>query len=80
MMLWRFQENDEIALTNNEAELAMREYVLWRKGSFCVWSYRGELFASASCRWWRPSSDWAAPQKWLSVMVRAFIEPVNDSV
>lgn len=31
-------------------------------------------FASASCRWWRPSSDWAAPQKWLSVMVRTCIE------
>ena len=30
-MLWRFMENDEIALTNNEAERALRGYVLWRK-------------------------------------------------
>jgi hypothetical protein len=27
-MLWRFMENDEIALTNNEAERALRGYVL----------------------------------------------------
>ncbi|MGY2498483.1 IS66 family transposase, partial [Klebsiella pneumoniae] len=35
-MLWRFLENDEIALTNNEAERALRGYVLWRKGSYGV--------------------------------------------
>lgn len=43
-MLWRFMENDEIALTNNEAERALRGYVLWRKGSYGVWSHRGEQF------------------------------------
>ena len=39
-----FMTDDEIALTNNEAERALRGYVLWRKGSYGVWSHRGELF------------------------------------
>lgn len=43
-MLWRFMTDDDIALTNNEAERALRGYVLWRKGSYGVWSHRGEQF------------------------------------
>ncbi|GHA18502.1 hypothetical protein GCM10007082_18890 [Oceanisphaera arctica] len=30
--------------SKNEAERALRGYVLWRKGSYGVWSQRGELF------------------------------------
>lgn len=43
-MLWRFMIDDDIPLTNNEAERAQRGYVLWRKGSYGVCSHRGELF------------------------------------
>jgi len=42
-MLWRFMNDDDIPLTNNEAE-RVRGYVLWRKGSYGVCSHRGELF------------------------------------
>ena len=42
--LWTFLQNRTIPLTNNEAERRIRGYVLWRKGSFGVWSHRGELF------------------------------------
>jgi len=37
-MLWRFMGDDDIPLTNNEAERALRGYVLWRKGSYGVCS------------------------------------------
>lgn len=53
---WTFLTNDQIPLTNNEAERRLRSYVLWRKGSYGVRSYRGELFRqrilsfSATCR------------------------------
>jgi hypothetical protein len=42
--LWTFLQDPAIPLTNNEAERRLRGYVLWRKGSFGVWSHRGELF------------------------------------
>ena len=40
---WRNESemtDEGIALTNNEAERALRGYVLWRKGSYGVWSHR----------------------------------------
>jgi hypothetical protein len=40
-MLWRFMNDDDIPLTNNEAERALRGYVLWRKDSYGVCSHRG---------------------------------------
>ena len=43
-MLRTFLEDDQVALTNNEAERALRGYVLWRKGSYGVWSQREEQF------------------------------------
>ncbi len=43
-MCWVFLNNHEVPLTNNEAERSLRSYVLWRKGSYGVWSHRGELF------------------------------------
>ena len=44
--LWTFLRAPDIALTNNAAERALRGAVLWRKGSFGVWSHRGEQFRS----------------------------------
>jgi hypothetical protein len=41
---WTFLDNEEIPLTNNEAERRLRSYVIWRKVSYGVWSHRGELF------------------------------------
>ena len=43
-MCWVFLSHDGVPLTNNEAERSLRSYVLWRKGSYGVWSHRGELF------------------------------------
>jgi len=43
-MCWAFIHDHRIPLTNNEAERSLRSYVLWRKGSYGVWSHRGELF------------------------------------
>ena len=50
-MLWRFLENSELPLTNNEAERLLRSYVLWRKGSFGVWFHRGEQFDRGFYHW-----------------------------
>ena len=44
--LWTFLRAPDIPLTNNAAERALRGAVLWRKGSFGVWSHRGEQFRS----------------------------------
>ena len=55
-LYWTFLKNEQIPLTNNEAERRLRSYVLWRKGSYGVRSHRGELFRqrilsfSATCR------------------------------
>lgn len=35
--------DDDILLTNNEAERALHSYVLWRKGCYGLCSHRGEL-------------------------------------
>ena len=43
-MCWVFLKHKDVPLTNNEAERSLRSYVLWRKGSYGVWSHRGELF------------------------------------
>ena len=44
LMCWAFLKDPRIPLTNNEAERSLRSYVLWRKGSYGVWSHRGEQF------------------------------------
>ena len=38
-MCWVFLSHDGVPLTNNEAERSV-SYVLWRKGSYGVWSHR----------------------------------------
>lgn len=43
-MCWVFLKHPGVPLTNNEAERSLRSYVLWRKGSYGVWSHRGEQF------------------------------------
>ena len=43
-MCWVFLKHNGVPLTNNEAERSLRSYVLWRIGSYGVWSNRGELF------------------------------------
>lgn len=53
----------------------MRSYVLWRKGSYGVWSHRGEQFSQRiltimeSCR-----KLGANPLQWLIAIVRSVIE------
>jgi transposase len=42
VMCWTFLSNEAISQSNNEAERKLRCYVLWRKGSYGVWSHRGE--------------------------------------
>jgi hypothetical protein len=43
-MLWTFLQDREIPMTNNEAERAIRPYVIWRKTSFFSQSARGDQF------------------------------------
>jgi transposase len=43
--LWTFVTHDGVEPTNNHAELELRDFVLWRKGSFGSQSERGERFA-----------------------------------
>lgn len=43
-MCWTFLTNQAIPLSNNEAERSLRSNVMWRKGSYGLWSQRGELF------------------------------------
>lgn len=43
-MLWTFLTDPAIPLTNNEAERAIRPYVIWRKTSFFSQSARGDQF------------------------------------
>ncbi|MEM7674623.1 MAG: IS66 family transposase [Myxococcota bacterium] len=43
--LWTFVTNEGVDPTNNEAERALRSFVLWRKRSFGSQSDRGERFA-----------------------------------
>lgn len=77
-MLWRFMEDDAIALTNNEAERALRGYVLWRKGSYGVWSQRGELFRQRILSLVETAKRLSrCPQQWLQTIVRACIEKTD---
>ena len=74
-MCWTFLTDEAIPLTNNEAERSLRSYVLWRKGSYGVWSHRGEQFRQRiltiveSCR-----KLGANPLQWLRAIVRSVIE------
>ena len=43
-MLWTFLQDSAIPMTNNEAERAIRPYVIWRKTSFFSQSARGDQF------------------------------------
>ena len=43
--LWTFIRREEVELTNNPAERALRPVVLWRKGSFGTQSRAGSEFA-----------------------------------
>src|SRR5262249_15864423 len=43
--LWTFIHQEEVELTNNRAERALRPVVLWRKGSFGTQSHAGSEFA-----------------------------------
>ena len=43
--LWTFVTHDGVSPTNNDAERALRPFVLWRKRSFGCQSERGERFA-----------------------------------
>lgn len=43
-MLWTFLQDRAIPTTNNEAERAIRPYVIWRKTSFFSQSARGDQF------------------------------------
>jgi len=44
LMLWTFLQDRAIPMTNNEAERAIRPYVIWRKTSFFSQSARGDQF------------------------------------
>ena len=43
-MCWTFLQHPDIPLTNNEAERAIRPYVIWRKLSFASQSHQGDQF------------------------------------
>ncbi|MFB9848766.1 IS66 family transposase, partial [Oceanisphaera arctica] len=71
-MLWTFLTDDRLALTNNEAERALRGYVLWRKGSYGVWSQRGELFRQRILSLVETAKRLGrCPQQWLRSVIRA---------
>lgn len=73
-MLWRFMIDDDIPLTNNEAERALRGYVLWRKGSCEVCSHRGVLFRQRILSLVETAKRLGRfPQEWLRAVVRACI-------
>ncbi|MGL5523925.1 MAG: IS66 family transposase zinc-finger binding domain-containing protein, partial [Aeromonas veronii] len=65
-------------LTNNEAERALRGYVLWRKGSYGVCSHRGELFRQRLLSLVETAKRLGrCPQEWLRTVVRACIEKTD---
>ncbi|MGL5324996.1 MAG: IS66 family transposase, partial [Aeromonas sp.] len=77
-MLWRFMGDDDIPLTNNEAERSLRGYVLWRKGSYGVCSHRGELFRQRILSLVETAKRLGrCPQEWLRAVVRACIEKTD---
>jgi transposase len=67
--------NQAIPVTNNEAQRSLRSYVLWRKGSYGVWSLQSELFRQRiltiveSCH-----KLGGNPLEWLRDTVRSVIE------
>ncbi len=77
-MLWRFLENSELPLTNNEAERSLRSYVLWRKGSYGVWSHRGEQFRQRILSLVETAKRLGrCPQAWLRAIVKSCIEQTD---
>ncbi|MGL5526047.1 MAG: IS66 family transposase, partial [Aeromonas veronii] len=77
-MLWRFMSDEDIPLTNNEAERALRGYVLWRKGSYGVCSHRGELFRQRLLSLVETAKRLGrCPQEWLRTVVKACIEKTD---
>lgn len=77
-ILWRFISDDDIPLTNNEAEWALRGYVLWRKGSHGVCSHRGERLRQRILSWVETAKRVGpSPQEWLRAIVRACIETTD---
>jgi transposase len=77
-MLWRFMDDDDTPLTNNEAERSLRGYVLWRKGSYGVCSHGGELFRQRILSLVETAKRLGrCPQKWLHAVVRACIEKTD---
>ena len=74
-MGWTFLEYPGVPLTNNEAERAIRGYVLWRKGSYGVRSHRGELFRQRILSLVGTAQlKGVCPQKWLNAIIRSCIE------
>ncbi len=43
-MLWQFMSDNDIPLTNNESEQALRGHVLWCEVNYGTCSLRGEQF------------------------------------
>lgn len=77
-MLWQYMTDDDIALTDNEAERAQRGYVLWRKGNYGVWSHRGEQFWQRLLSLVETAKQLGhCPQEWLRAVVRACIEKTD---
>ena len=73
--------DDEIPLTNNEAERTLRGYVLWCKGSYGVCSHRGELFRQRILSLVETAKrQGRCPQEWWGAIVRVMYVkslPVN---
>lgn len=77
-MLWRFMDSRKIPLTNNEAERALRGYVLWRKGSYGVWSHRGEQFRQRILSLVETAKRLKrSPQEWICAVIKACIEKTD---
>jgi transposase len=43
-MLWTFTGREDVPLTHNKAEQALRPYVIWRKSSYSAQSAQGDQF------------------------------------
>ena len=51
-------------------ERALRGYVLWRKGSYGVWSHRGELFRQRILSWIKTKRLGRCPQETAEAVVK----------
>lgn len=77
-MLWRFMGDEDIPLSNNEAERSLRSYMLWRKGSYGVCSHRGELFRQRILSLVETAKRLGrCPPEWLRAVVKACIEKTD---